>query len=100
MNDATTQKLIDEFRAVIADAEALVAATADDLGERARSAHSKAAETVDRAQRGLDELEAQFKARAKALADEAGGYVRDNPLQSLGLAVAAGVVIGVLLSRR
>jgi ElaB/YqjD/DUF883 family membrane-anchored ribosome-binding protein len=100
MSEATTRKLIDELRTVLADAEALVAATAGDLGERAQTVREQASETVERAQAGLDELESELAERAKAFVDDAGAYVREHPLQSLGVAAAVGVVIGFLLSRR
>jgi ElaB/YqjD/DUF883 family membrane-anchored ribosome-binding protein len=100
MSEATTRKLIDELRTVLADAEALVAATADNVGERAQTVREKAAETVERAQTELDELESELAARAKVLIDDAGDFVRDHPWESLGLAAAVGGVVGFLLGRR
>lgn len=100
MTDATTRRLIDDLRAVIADAEALVDATVDDLGERAKAARAKAGESVDKAQAGLDELETQLAARAEDLARDATEYVRNNPWTAVGIAAAVGAVLGALLSRR
>jgi ElaB/YqjD/DUF883 family membrane-anchored ribosome-binding protein len=100
MTDAATRKLIADLQAVMAEAEALVAKTADDVGERATQARAKAAESVERAQAGLDDLETQLAERTKALLDDAAGYVRDKPWQSLGIAAAVGLVVGVLLGRR
>jgi ElaB/YqjD/DUF883 family membrane-anchored ribosome-binding protein len=100
MSDASTRKLIDELRAVMAEAEALVATTADDVGERAKQARAKAAESVERAQAGIDDLETQLAERAKALLDDTADYVRENPWQSLGIAAAVGLLVGALLGRR
>jgi ElaB/YqjD/DUF883 family membrane-anchored ribosome-binding protein len=100
MNHAPARDLIDDLRAVVADAEALLAATAGDVSERARQARHKAAESVEKARANLEELEGDLKAKAKAMADDATEYVRDNPWQSVGIAAAVGVVIGVLLGRR
>jgi ElaB/YqjD/DUF883 family membrane-anchored ribosome-binding protein len=100
MEQTATKKLIAELRAVMAEAEALVTATAGDFGERATEARAKAAESVDRAQAGLDELESQLAERAKALIDDTADYVREKPWQSLGIAAGIGLVIGVLLGRR
>lgn len=100
MSQPSTRQLIDDLRAVVADAEALLQATAHDAGERAKEARSKAAGSVEQARHRLAELEKELGAEAKALADGAGDWVRDNPLQSLGIAAAIGVVIGVLLNRR
>jgi ElaB/YqjD/DUF883 family membrane-anchored ribosome-binding protein len=100
MSEAQTRQLIDELRTVLADAEALVAATAGTVGERAQSARERAAESVDRAQTRIDELESELAARAKALVDDAGDFVREHPWQSLGVAATVGVLVGFLLSRR
>jgi len=91
---------MDDLRAVVSDAEALMAATANDASDRAKDARHKATESVEKARARLEQLESELKVRAKAAADDATGYVRDNPWQSLGVAAAIGVVLGVLLGRR
>lgn len=100
MTAATTQKLIDELRAVVADAEALIGATAGDLGERAQAARAQVADSVAKAQAGLEDLESQLEERTKLLVEDATRYVRDNPWQSVGIAAAVGVVLGMILGRR
>jgi len=100
MSEATTRKLIDELRTVLADAEALVAATAGKVGERAQDVREDAAESADRAQARIDALESELAARAKALLDDAGALVREHPWQSLGAAAAVGAIVGFLLGRR
>jgi ElaB/YqjD/DUF883 family membrane-anchored ribosome-binding protein len=100
MTQAYTRDLIDDLRAVISDAEALLSATAGDVSERAQQAHHKATESVERARANLKQLEGDLTAKAKAMADDATEYVSDNPWQSVGIAAAIGVVIGVLLARR
>ncbi|MDE2304121.1 MAG: DUF883 domain-containing protein [Gammaproteobacteria bacterium] len=100
MSEVTTRTLIDDLHAVVADAEALVAATAGDVSDRARHARQKATDSVEAARTRLAALEADLKRRAKAVRDDATEYVQDNPWQSVGIAAAVGVVIGVLLGRR
>jgi ElaB/YqjD/DUF883 family membrane-anchored ribosome-binding protein len=100
MREATTQKLMEDLRTVVADAEALLAATAHDVSDKARGARERATGSVEQARRRLEELEKDIKARAKAAADDASRYVSDNPWQSIGVAAAVGVVIGLLLGRR
>ncbi|HXQ30783.1 MAG TPA: DUF883 family protein [Steroidobacteraceae bacterium] len=100
MSEANTRRLMDDLRAVVADAEALMTATASDASDRAKDARHKATESVEKARARLEQLESELKVRAKAAADDATSYVRDNPWQSLGVAAAIGVVLGVLLSRR
>ena len=100
MSEVTTRTLIDDLRAVVADAEALVSATAGDASDRAKTARQRAADSVETARARLAELEADLKRRAKAAKDDATHYVQDNPWQSVGVAAAIGVVLGVLLGRR
>jgi len=100
MTDANTRTLIDDLRALVAEAEALIAASASNANARAAGVHDRASEAVDKARARLDTLEADVRSRAKGATAEAAAYVRDNPWQSLGVAAAAGIVIGLLLSRR
>lgn len=100
MTEASTRRLMDDLRAVVADAEGLMAATAHDASDRAKEARHRATESVEKARQRLDEIEADLKARAKAAADDATRYVHDNPWQSLGVAAVAGVIVGILLGRR
>lgn len=100
MRDASTRKLMDDLRAVVADAEALMAATAHDASDKARDARHKAASSVEQARARLEEFEDELTSRAKAAAEDAHRYVRDNPWQSLGVAAAVGVLVGLLLGRR
>ncbi len=100
MTDASTRTLIDDLRAVVADAEALIEAGLNDAGGRAEQVRERAQGSVDKARARLDELEEDITARAKAASADAARYIRDNPLQSVGIAAAAGIVIGLVLSRR
>ena len=100
MTEASTRKLMEDLRNVVADAEALMAATAHDASDRAREARSRASESVEQARKRLDQLEGEIKVRAKAAADDANAFVRDNPWRAIGIAAAVGVVVGMLLGRR
>ena len=100
MSEASTHQLIEDLRTVVADAEALVAATAHDVSDKARSARERAAASLEHARERLEQLEAGLRERAQAAADEADRFVREHPWQSIGIAAAAGVVLGVLLGRR
>ena len=100
MSEASTRQLIDDLRAVVADAEALVTATAHDAGDKARAARERASESVEHARQRIEELESGLRERADQAAEDASRYVREHPWQSIAIAAAAGVVLGVLLGRR
>ena len=100
MTDASTRTLIDDLRAVVAEAEALIAASAGEAGARASEVRDRAAESVGKARAKLEELEGDVAARAKAAAEQTAGYVRENPLQSVGIAAAVGLLVGLMIGRR
>lgn len=100
MTEASTKKLMDDLRAVVADAEALMAATQDSAASHVREARARAAESLEQARVRLESLEHDVKARAQEAATDADRYVRENPWQSIGVAAAVGFLVGLLVSRR
>jgi ElaB/YqjD/DUF883 family membrane-anchored ribosome-binding protein len=100
MHDATAQKLMDDLRAVVSDAEALVAATAGEAGGQTESARKRAAESLAHARARLQALEQQAKERVTAAVHEADHYVHENPWQSIAVAAGVGALVGFLLARR
>src|SRR5882762_194723 len=92
----TRQKLMQDLKVVVRDAEELMKATASDLGEKAREARVKLAATLEYAKANCKKLEEKTIATAKA----ADRVIRDHPYQSLGIAFGAGLLIGVLVNRK
>lgn len=81
---------------VIDGAEALVAATAD-LGEaKITDLRTRLKADLEAAREQLDKLETDIKARANAIDD----YVHENPWQAIGVAAAAGVLVGAIAFRK
>ena len=96
----TIGELMEDLRAVVADAEGLLKATADQTGERIAAARGKAEESVKAAKARLDEQDAAVMAKTKAVAKTTEDYVRDNPWTAMGIAAAAGFVLRILVTRR
>jgi len=96
----TKGKLMEDLRAVVADAEELLKATADQAGERIAAARGKAEESLKAAKARLDEQETALMVKTKAVAKATEDYVKDNPWTSVGIAAAAGLVLGILAKRR
>jgi len=96
----TNKKLMEDLRAVVAGAEELLKATADQTGERIAAARGKAEESVMAAKVRLNEQEAAVMAKTKAAAKSTEDYVRDNPWKAMGIAAAAGFVLCILTTRR
>ena len=94
------EKLLSSIKVSLNDAEALLREAATATGERAVELREQAMTTLRHSREALydaqDELLAQGK-RAARVTDE---YVHDNPWQAAGVAGLAGLLIGLLLSRR
>lgn len=98
--DASRKKLLADFRAVVGDTEELLSATANQTGERVSTARQRVAETLRESKQRLDELEDDTIERARAAARRTDDYVRGHPWESIGVASAVGVLVGMLISRR
>ncbi len=101
MSDAVSaDKLIDDLHTVIRDAESLLKATAAQTGEKIDEVRVRAEESVRQAKARLADVEDEALQRARAIAEEADEYVRDNPWQVVGIAAGIGLVLGLLIGRR
>lgn len=94
------ERVLADLRALAHDAEALLKATADDVGEKAREARTRLTAALDRARSTCDELQEQALASARAAGTRADIVIRDHPYESLGIAFGFGLVLGILVSRR
>jgi ElaB/YqjD/DUF883 family membrane-anchored ribosome-binding protein len=104
IGQVTRDKLLADFRVVVADAEELLKATAAEAGEKVSV---KVAEVRTRledhlavAKVKLADAQAAASERTKAMADATDGYVRDNPWRAVGVSAGIGLIIGLLIGRR
>jgi ElaB/YqjD/DUF883 family membrane-anchored ribosome-binding protein len=77
--EVTTDKLLADLQAVVADAEALLKATAGHAGEKVQEARARAEESLAAARERLGEV---------------------HPWAAIGIAAGVGVLVGLLLGRR
>ncbi|MGH7742555.1 MAG: DUF883 family protein [Candidatus Eiseniibacteriota bacterium] len=98
--DDARGQLVADMKAVIADAEELVKATAGATGERIAAVRARAEERLQSARQRLGNLEGAALDQAKEAARSADEYVRDHPWGAVGIAAVAGLLVGVLISRR
>jgi len=99
-SDVTKEQLIHDFKVVVADAEALLKATAGQGGEAMAGVRAKVTESLSVAKAKLTDAEAAVVARTKAAAKATDEYVHGHPWQAIGIAASVGVVIGLLIGRR
>lgn len=103
MTDSTENardKLVDEFSAVLAEAEEMLKRAATETGDKARDLRSQIETKLLRAKLSLQEIEGQAVDQAKAAARATDDYVHDKPWQAVGVAVAVGFLVGLLIGRR
>jgi ElaB/YqjD/DUF883 family membrane-anchored ribosome-binding protein len=103
MNEATQvpkEKLVADIKAVIADCEELLRATAGQAGEKAGEIRARLQERLAKAKANLAEVQAAVVDKAKAVGHATDDYVHDHPWHAVGIAAGIGVVIGLLIGRR
>jgi len=93
-------KLVEDLKAVVADAEELLKATANQTGERIAAARAKAEESQKAAKVRLAEEEVAVMVKTRAAAKATEDYVRANPWKAAGITAAFGFVLGILVTRR
>jgi len=98
--DASKEKLVADFRVVVADAEALLRATASDAGEKVVAAREKIQSSLVEAKVQLARAEAAIIDKTRQAARATDRYVHDNPWKAVGISACVGLVIGVLIVRR
>jgi len=95
----TKQQLIADFKVVVADAEALIQATAAQGGEVLTNARNKAAESLNLAKEKMAEAQSAMSAQTRIAADATDEYVRAHPWEAVGVAALAGLFAGLLIAR-
>lgn len=99
-NEITKEQLITDFKVVVADAEALLKATANQGGKELAEVRAKAEESLRVAKTRMAEAQAALLVRTKAAAKATDVYVHENPWKAIGAGAGVGLVIGLLIGRR
>ena len=96
----TNAQLVEEFKALVADAESLLKATAKDKGASVSKVRAKAETSLNAAKDRLEDLQGDLLEKGKAATKAADEYVHENPWKAVGIAAGVGLIIGLLISRR
>ena len=97
--EATKEKLLADFKILVADAEELLKATANQAGEKATVARQRIESSLGEAKKSLNQAENVLIDKTKEAAKKAEDYVRENPWNALGIAAGAGLLFGLLIRR-
>ena len=85
----STNRLMDDLRILIADAEELLRATADQAGPQVQEVRARAEESLRAARERLQGAGAELDSQ-----------VRAHPWAAVGIAAGIGLIAGILLSRK
>ena len=94
--ESSTERLLQDLRAVVQDGEELLRAGAQDLSERGMAARERLAAALEVAKETRRKLEERAVAGAKAT----DRVIREHPYQSIGIAFGVGLLLGLIANRR
>ena len=93
-------KLVDDIKSVLTDAEEMLrkarTSSADGYSAIRAELEDRLASSISR----LQDVQAQMKSRARQAARVTDEYVHDNPWKSMSYVAIAGLVLGLILTRR
>lgn len=96
MENVTTDKLMADLRAVVRDAEELLQATAGQGSAQLKELRARAEESLGAARARLQEAGDEARKAARDIDEQ----VHANPWAAVGIAAAAGLLLGMLLGRK
>ncbi|MDP2761922.1 MAG: DUF883 family protein [Sideroxyarcus sp.] len=97
---APKDKLMQDLRTVVTDAEELLRATSSQAGEGVAAARARIQKSLHVAKDRLIDAEEAMIDRAEHAAKVTDEYVHQNPWQAIGISAAVGALIGMLIARR
>jgi ElaB/YqjD/DUF883 family membrane-anchored ribosome-binding protein len=95
-----TAALSREFHNFVADIESLLRETATLTGDELALARGRLQERVSEAKDSVTSLSHDLEGRARKTASKANREVHDEPWKAIGGAATAGLILGMLFSRR
>lgn len=93
-------RLVDDLRAVVSDAEELLRLTAGQAGDQVSDVRGRMSHHLADAKSRLADIEVAVVDTSRRAARATDEYVHQHPWQSLGVVAAAALIIGLLSSRR
>jgi ElaB/YqjD/DUF883 family membrane-anchored ribosome-binding protein len=97
--DVSKEKLMQDLRVVVGDAEELLRATAGQAGEKVSAARERIQENLAAAKIRLAATQEAVVAKAKQAGMATDEYVHENPWKAVGIAAGVGLIVGMLISR-
>ncbi len=100
MQQVTTDKLVQDFNAVVRDAQELVKATVGIPNEKISAIRERAQESLTTATASLAQVKERTVTQVQDALRTTDAYVHEKPWRVLGIAAGAGMLLGLLMQRR
>jgi len=100
MLDTNVDAIRDDLKTLMKDAQLLFAEAAKVGGTKSEELQAKAMKLLDHAISEAQHLKQIGAEKGKIIVDETDTYVHEHPWRAVGVAAAAGVLIGMLIGRR
>ncbi|HYD62867.1 MAG TPA: DUF883 domain-containing protein [Noviherbaspirillum sp.] len=94
------ERLLEDLRLVIRDAEDLLRSTGQQMDDGYRLARARFESTLSGAKDNLSVLEERVADSARDALETTQQYVKENPWQAVGIGALTGLAIGLLIGRR
>lgn len=100
MNQVATDKLMQDLRVVVGDADELLKATANQAGERVQQLRARTEESLRGARARLEVAAQEVDRSAREATQHVNSQVHEYPWAAVGVAAGFGVLVGILLGRQ
>ncbi len=97
---AAKAQVLEDFSKIVADTEALLRSLANVSGDKATAMREAIEANLAVAKGRLRDLQGEALDRASGAARDADAYVHENPWTAIGLAAAAGIIVGLVIGNR
>ena len=97
--EVSKEKLMQDLRIVVSDAEELLRATASQAGEKVSEARERIQENLAVAKEHLAAVQQRVAEKTRQAARVTDDYVHENPWRAVGIAAGVGLIVGLLISR-
>ena len=100
IHEVSRDKLVSDLKLVVSDAEELLRATASQAGESATAARQRIQASLASAKEQLADAQVAMVEKGKEAIDATDELVHEHPWHAIGVAALAGLVVGIMVSRR